>query len=87
MEAATFPRTLPFMIDGFKLWLILWRDDDFPEDRAVAQHGESVGRTVEGKSLMDDRFDAAFGGPIESEFDIGAVAAIAADQLLLFHKK
>ena len=62
-------------------------DEDFAEDVAGSQMREGVGGAVEGKDGVNDGFQAAFGGPFEGHEDVGAVAAVAADEALLLHEK
>src|SRR6202012_5723083 len=42
---------------------------------------------VEGEDAVDDGFQFAGGGPLEGGLDVGTVAAVAADEAVLFHEE
>src|SRR5438309_834661 len=62
-------------------------DEDFAEGGAGAEVGEGLGGFGEGENAVDDGLEFAGGGPFEGGLDIGAVAAVAADEPLLFHEE
>ena len=54
---------------------------------AGTEFGEGGGGLGQRESGVDDGFDFPGGGPIEGGDDVGAVAAVAADEALLFHEE
>ena len=64
-----------------------WAEEDFAEDAAVAEGGVGFGKLGEGEDAVDDGFEFAFGGPLQGGGSVGVVAAVAADEALLFDEE
>lgn len=62
-------------------------DEDLAEGGAGAEVGEGLGGFGEGVDAIDDGLEFAGGGPFEGGLDVGAVAAVAADEPLLLHEE
>ena len=62
-------------------------DENFSKYRPIAQRGEGALGFDQGKNLMNGRTQFAQGRPFQSGAQIGAIAPVASDQAMLFHKE
>lgn len=67
-------------------WWRSRRDEQFAEHLAAAEFGEGGGGFCQREERINHRSELAFGGPFQGSDDVGAIATVAADEALLFHK-